>query len=300
MTDIPPKQSPDATPYDPPEASGGLVAMYQAASHANAESFPVLKAFQDYIEAERSHARKRVMQLSVFFSVLMGFVVAGFISAGIFMWRNMAEVQNKLLDVALASKNEVAQVQQAPAPQSSVLFEESMRHLSRTTDDLKSTLDKKLDGVSEITTKVHERIASQDQEMDKLRSELIKMQQQNSKVSEELLAIRKNAEKAASTPAQPAKPIAPPVVPPSAVVQSAVKPVPEKKPDPAPVAIVSTPPLPPKETPPTVNFPPATKDPPITPTGVKAPDAPSGMTASTLAIKTKNSGTLQWHVMLPE
>ena len=104
MNDIPPKHSPEK-PYGAPEAGNGLVAVYNAASHASAESFPVLKAFQDCIEAERIQARRRVVQLSVFFTILMGVVVAGFLTAGMFMLRNMSEVQAKLLDVPWRPKS---------------------------------------------------------------------------------------------------------------------------------------------------------------------------------------------------
>ena len=145
MSAIPPRHTPDAPSYDAPESGGGMVAMYNAASHANAESFPVLKAFQDYLEAERTQARKRVIQLSVFFAVLMCVVVTGFLTAGVFMFRNMmsmqtnmSTMQTKLLDVALANRTAPAP---APAPiaQPSPVLEESAKQVSRATTELQSS-----------------------------------------------------------------------------------------------------------------------------------------------------------------
>ena len=71
---IPPKQTvtgspaaadpafgqPYAAPSDPP---GALVSIHNAALHANPDSFPVLKAFQDYLETERQRARQRLILL---------------------------------------------------------------------------------------------------------------------------------------------------------------------------------------------------------------------------------------------
>ena len=43
------------------------------AQTANANDFPVLKAFQEYIDAEQSKARKRMLGLSIFFCSLACF-----------------------------------------------------------------------------------------------------------------------------------------------------------------------------------------------------------------------------------
>lgn len=43
------------------------------------EDFPILKAFQSYVDAEQSKARKRMLALSIFFGVLLTIVVGVFI-----------------------------------------------------------------------------------------------------------------------------------------------------------------------------------------------------------------------------
>ena len=311
MSEIPPKHDPDNPNYEVGKGGGQLVAMYNAASHANAESFPVLKAFQDYIEAERAAARKRVIQLSVFFAVLMGVVVTGFLTAGIFMLRNMSEVQNKLLDVALSQR-----VAPAPAPapviQTSPIIEESVRQISRATSDLQASMDKKLEGVSEIAAKVHDRVASQDNEMGKLREAFKQMQEHSAMLQKELVTVKEEHKKAAETaaktppaavtvkpaPAPAAVPPAPVAEPPATAVATfaATKADTLLPPTDKPAAAVAR-----AETPnPDLHFPPALKDPPTRPDDITPPDAPLGMIATTISIKTKKTGTIPWRVLMPE
>ena len=282
--------------YETPESGSGLVAMYNAASHANAESFPVLKAFQDYIEAERAQARKRVMQLSIFFAVLMGVVVTGFLTAGIFMLRNMSDVQTKLLDVALANKAAPAPQPVAPATivQTSPVLEESVKQMTRVTSELQSSMDKKLDGVSELTSKVHEKVASQDDELAKLRAELLQMKEQSVKLNNELNTIKTETKKAAMTVARPAPSVTPvsvPVITPAPTV--AIAPVVEAVTAPVP-AVSKTKPI---QDP---RFPPAVKEPPVKPADVNPPTPPAGMMATAIPLKTLNTGTIPWRVLIPE
>ncbi len=291
MSAIPPKHTPD--PADATggaeAAGGGLVAMYNAASHAGAESFPVLKAFQDYIEAERAQARKRVVQLSVFFAVLMVVVVGGFLTAGIAMWRSNDARVDKLLEAVIVQKTTPAPVP-APAPviQTSPVLEDSVRQMSRAAAELRSSLDKKLDGVSEIASKVNTQVATQNSEMEKLRNELKQMKEQSAKLQSELVSVKHEVSKkpapAAAVPAKPA---------PAAVQTTAVAAAPAPRPAPAPA------PAPAAETR-DARFPPAVKDAPVTPAGVTPPAAPKGMLATAIPLQTKNVGTIPWRVLIPE
>lgn len=306
MSEIPPKHSPEPSPYEAPASGSGLVAMYNAASHANAESFPVLKAFQDYIEAERAQARKRVLQLSIFFAALMVIVVGGFLAAGAAMWRNNAERENKLLEAVLAQRAAPvpAPVQvQAPAVQSSPLIEESVRQMSRATTELQSTLDKKLDGVNEIASKVHEKVSSQDGELEKLRLELRAMQEQSAKLKDELVNVKEEnkkaiadvAKKAAAVPAVRAPaPVAAPVI--AAAPAVAVAPAAVAAATPAPAKTAEAKAAPASDP----RFPPAVKEPPATPAGVTPPAVPQGLIATAIPLKTKNTGTIPWRVMIPD
>jgi hypothetical protein len=286
MSEIPPKHTPDTSAYEPSETGGGLVAMYNAASHANAESFPVLKAFQDYLEAERAQARKRVVQLSILFAVLMTVVVGGFLTAGIAMWRSNDQRVDKLLEAVIAQKTAPAPASvpaPAPAVQTSPALEESVRQMSRATTELQSNLDKKLDGVNEIASQVHAKVASQDGELEKLHAELRKMQDQSAKLKDELVAIKTESKKAAAAPApKPAPAVAPAAL-------AAATPAPKPEPPAVPAKPIQDP-----------RFPPAVKEPPATPAGVVQPPAPAGMMATAIPLKTKNVGTIPWHVLIPE
>ncbi len=135
MTAIPPKQSVNSTaaprmprgmevPVDPGEeesmhahdASGALVSIHEAAMQAGNDSFPVLKAFQDYLESERQRARKRILLMGTLFGVLFGLMVAGFLIAGIFVFGHMRDVQERLLQAVLRpAEAPVAAVSAAPA-----------------------------------------------------------------------------------------------------------------------------------------------------------------------------------------
>lgn len=66
--------------------------------------FPVLKAFQEYIDAEQAKARKRMVGLAAFFIVLLVVVVVTFtLIMTAFISRNQA-LSDKLLDIALKER----------------------------------------------------------------------------------------------------------------------------------------------------------------------------------------------------
>jgi len=111
-SNIPPKQTvgetlgaPNAMFGEPyarmPEQPGALVSIHNAALHANPDSFPVLKAFQDYLEAERQRARQRLILLSAFFAVLLIVVMGGLVAIGVYLFGNMSATQSQLLSALL-------------------------------------------------------------------------------------------------------------------------------------------------------------------------------------------------------
>ncbi len=87
-------------------ASAALVSMHDAASQSGGDAFPVLKAFQDYLESERQRARHRMMTLSIVFAVVIVTVVGAFT---LFWYSSMQGVQatnRQLLEAALKRANE--------------------------------------------------------------------------------------------------------------------------------------------------------------------------------------------------
>jgi len=280
MNEIPPKHTPD----DMPPSGGNLVSVYQAASGANSESFPVLKAFQDYIEAERAQARKRVVSLSIFFAVIICVVVGGFLATGIYLLRDRAQLQDKLFDLAFAPRTPAETPQPvyvtppAPAPQAG-LDGETVKELSKEViAAVQAGIGKQIDGVSEISQQVHEKVSAQETEMEKLRQALSEMKEQNEQLKGDVETMLADA---AQPPPQPE--VAPAVAP--AAEATAVAEV-ATAPAPAPVAA-----------PPAA---PVLKEPPVTPDGVKPPDAPKGMMATTLPLNSKSNATIPWRVIIPE
>lgn len=112
---IPPAGQPLSGEYAPGTEPGALVSIHAAALHAGSDSFPVLKAFQDYLEAERQRARRRLVMLSSFFVALMAVVVAGLLLAGVYLFRNMQRTQDVLLQAALKGQPAAAPVAAPPA-----------------------------------------------------------------------------------------------------------------------------------------------------------------------------------------
>ena len=153
MSDVPPKQpvtgtdsvrmdtnaglppfrganaDPDPVPVTPASpgvgtgmsASAALVSMHNAASQGDA--FPVLKAFQDYLEAERQRARRRMTTLSVVFAIVTVAVIGAFALIWLSTMRGMQDTNHQLLDAALkrANAEPPAPVVVQPPPQPSAV-----------------------------------------------------------------------------------------------------------------------------------------------------------------------------------
>ncbi len=86
------------------------------------ESFPVLKAFQDFLDAERERARRRQMTLAISFMVALVVLVVLFCGIGVVIFSGMVtrsdSKQDKLLEMLLSQRAaaQQASVTVAPAP----------------------------------------------------------------------------------------------------------------------------------------------------------------------------------------
>jgi hypothetical protein len=111
-SNIPPKQTVTGSAGAPtpafdqsygglPEQPGALVSIHNAALHATPDSFPVLKAFQDYLETERQRARQRLILLSAFFAVLLIVVMVGLIAIGVSIYGDISAKNDKLFSVLM-------------------------------------------------------------------------------------------------------------------------------------------------------------------------------------------------------
>jgi hypothetical protein len=107
-----------------PNASDNAVSVFGASNDVN--DFPVLKAFQQYIDAEQAKARKRMLGLSVFFVILLSLVVITFTIVIMNVSQRNQDLSDRLLDIALRERTSQpvvnvqpqAPVVQQPSPES--------------------------------------------------------------------------------------------------------------------------------------------------------------------------------------
>ena len=85
----------------------------------SADEFPVLKAFQQYIDAEQAKARKRMTMLCIVFGFVLFFVVAVFVALLFFVSARSQAFSDRLVEYALRDmdrRSEPSAVQPQPAP----------------------------------------------------------------------------------------------------------------------------------------------------------------------------------------
>ena len=69
------------------------------------EDFPVLKAFQQYIDAEQTKARKRLLTMGIFFGVLMMIVIAGFVAMLMSISARNQSLNDRLIEFAMRERD---------------------------------------------------------------------------------------------------------------------------------------------------------------------------------------------------
>ena len=180
MSDVPPKQpvtgtdsvrmdtnaglppfpgantDPDPVPVTPASgagmsASAALVSMHNAASQAGGDAFPVLKAFQDYLESERQRARNRMMTLSIVFAVVIVVVVGAFALFWYSSMRGVQDTNRQLLEAALKRANAeppAPVVVQPPQPSAVETAKVIAEAVSKAQTDQSAVFAKTLEGLN--------------------------------------------------------------------------------------------------------------------------------------------------------
>jgi len=96
------------------------------------DDFPVLKAFQQYIDAEQSKARKRMVSLCIFFGILMTIVIAIFM----YMLRETSvrnqQLNDRLVEYAMRDRQPVVMPAPQPAAETTSASEAAMRAMTDT------------------------------------------------------------------------------------------------------------------------------------------------------------------------
>ncbi len=150
-------------------------------SEGTTNEFPVLKAFQEYIDAEQAKARKRMLGLSVFFIVLLIVVVVTFVLVLTTVVNRNQALSDRLLDYALKERERAPAVQVVPPPQPQVpaappqpsiqeLLKPLLERLERQQAEMKATYEKQR--AAEAKAEALE--AARNEELRKARQELEK------------------------------------------------------------------------------------------------------------------------------
>ncbi len=84
------------------------------------EDFPVLRAFQQYVDAEQAKSRKRLLSMGIFFGILMAVVIAVFLILLVKVSERNQSLNDKMLEFVMKEhdrdREKLAQQQQQPAP----------------------------------------------------------------------------------------------------------------------------------------------------------------------------------------
>ena len=191
--------------------------------------FPVLKAFQEYIDAEQAKARKRMLGLSVFFIVLLLVVVATFVLVLTTVVNRNQALSDRLLDYALKERERI--VQTVPAPPSPVpqvsaqeILKPFIERLEREQAALKASYEKRQ---KEAEARAAAQEAARNEEMRKVRAELEKERARVKKENDRQEAIERHRRRL--YPDYYRQPETAPATAPS----SAAKPRPSQPPSPA-------------------------------------------------------------------
>lgn len=99
------------------DIANNAISVY-GADDASLNDFPVLKAFQQYIDAEQTKARKRMLWLSVFFGALMIAVVTVFVLLLMGVSRRNQALNDKLVEFAMQERDRQVEAAKETARQS--------------------------------------------------------------------------------------------------------------------------------------------------------------------------------------
>lgn len=103
------------------------------------DEFPVLKAFQQYIDAEQAKARQRMLSLSIFFGVMLTIVVVVFVILLTSASQRNQMLNDRLVDFAMKERQNASSVivQQPQAVDNSAILA-----LTARLDEIQKNLDK--------------------------------------------------------------------------------------------------------------------------------------------------------------
>lgn len=163
-------------------------------AEGNTNEFPVLKAFQEYIDAEQAKARKRMLGLSVFFIVLLFVVVVTFVLILTTVLNRNQSLSDRLLDYALREREKVPVVQQMPAvvqqtQPSADVVKTLVERLEKEQAELKASFEKQR---KEAERAALEKERAREEEFSRIRAELAKEREKAKKAADRKEEIEKH------------------------------------------------------------------------------------------------------------
>jgi len=114
-----------------PRMSNGAVSVYD---NETADEFPVLKAFQQYIDAEQAKSRKRMLLLCVFFSFVLTVVIAVFVVLLVNAGARTQSLNDRLVEYAMKDRERGPVVVQPSQDNSAIMA------LANKLEDMKKSL----------------------------------------------------------------------------------------------------------------------------------------------------------------
>jgi len=86
------------------DARAHALSVYEQHEDGGSEEFPVLKAFQQYIDAEQEKARKRMITMSIYFAIALGVIVTIFVILLVSVSSRNQTLNDRLVDFAMRER----------------------------------------------------------------------------------------------------------------------------------------------------------------------------------------------------
>ena len=110
------------------------------------DDFPVLKAFQQYIDSEQAKARKRLVMLGVFFCILIGAIIAVFVAMLASVTARNQQLNDRLVEFAMRERVAMphAAVQPQPAQDNAIILAmtDKLEKMQKQLDDSRAQAEK--------------------------------------------------------------------------------------------------------------------------------------------------------------
>lgn len=259
------------------------------ASHDNEEQFPVLRAFQSYLDAEREKARKRQSQITICFLVCTILLVVCFCVVGFAFFSKFIEKDNQLTQLLLLERAGLVAV-----PQQQVAVQPIQKPVAE---------DNKVNELSDLIAE----LKKEREALAELKADIVKKQKESEATPVAQPIVQPTTTQSAPTTTQPV--LQPTTTQPApTTTQPVVKVEQEKKVKPKvnkikPKAVVATTTTTTTSTTTTTTTIPEDDKPIVVaiPKNRSAESvAPKGFVSESMKVVTENNVYVPWHILLPD